>query len=139
MLGILGGVEFLQESELTSFQQEMAYTISMAGHTLLDTVNHILDYSKISSFTRSQKRPGSSTSALQDHRNDTSDGMNSGGNESAVHVDLARLTEEIVETLASAYRFQNLRKEEADSLSLAINIPWRKSWMVELQVSKISS
>lgn len=33
----MAGVEFLQDSELTTFQQEMTFTISMAGRTLLDT------------------------------------------------------------------------------------------------------
>ena len=35
--GVLAGVEFLQDSRLTVFQQEMAHTIAMAGRTLLDT------------------------------------------------------------------------------------------------------
>lgn len=35
--GVLAGVEFLQDSRLTGFQQEMAHTIAMAGRTLLDT------------------------------------------------------------------------------------------------------
>ena len=35
--GVLAGVEFLQESELSPFHQEMVSTISMAGRTLLDT------------------------------------------------------------------------------------------------------
>lgn len=35
--GILAGIEFLQESELTSFQLEMSHTIMVAARTLLDT------------------------------------------------------------------------------------------------------
>lgn len=35
--GVLAGVEFLQDTELTIFQQEMAHTVAMAGRTLLDT------------------------------------------------------------------------------------------------------
>jgi hypothetical protein len=35
--GVLAGVEFLQETELSLFQQEMSHTIFKAGKTLLDT------------------------------------------------------------------------------------------------------
>ena len=35
--GMLAGVEFLQEGQLSPFQREMTYTISVAGRTLLDT------------------------------------------------------------------------------------------------------
>jgi hypothetical protein len=35
--GVLAGVEFLQETELSLFQQEMSHTILKAGRTLLDT------------------------------------------------------------------------------------------------------
>lgn len=35
--GVLGGVEFLEESKLDSFQKDMARSIKMAGITLLDT------------------------------------------------------------------------------------------------------
>jgi len=35
--GVLGGVEFLEESNLDSFQKDMARSIKLAGITLLDT------------------------------------------------------------------------------------------------------
>ncbi|KAK0949059.1 hypothetical protein LTR91_026757, partial [Friedmanniomyces endolithicus] len=35
--GVLAGAELLQETELTRFQKEMTFTITMAGRTLLDT------------------------------------------------------------------------------------------------------
>ncbi|KAH0136679.1 hypothetical protein KCU67_g15980, partial [Aureobasidium melanogenum] len=49
--GVLAGVELLQESDLSNYQQEMTTTISMAGKTLLDTINNILDFTKINSFS----------------------------------------------------------------------------------------
>ncbi|KAK0305185.1 hypothetical protein LTR01_007044 [Friedmanniomyces endolithicus] len=89
--GVLAGAELLQETELTRFQREMTSTITMAGRTLLDTVNHVLDFSKISS------RPSM-------HRRKTSHVRTS----HAGSVDLAQLTEDVVETAVSAYRFQRL-------------------------------
>lgn len=106
--GVLAAVEFLQDSELTSFQQEMAYTISIAGRTLLDTyvppnsslsasncrrMNHILDYSKISSFTRAQRKQRSAADALQ-YSNEGKKNVDSGEIGVTSDVDLARLTEE---------------------------------------------
>lgn len=54
--GILAGIEHIQDSQLTAFQEEMAQSVALAGRTLLDTVDHILDYSKISNLTRGQKK-----------------------------------------------------------------------------------
>lgn len=54
--GVLAGVELLQESDLNNYQQEMTTTISMAGKTLLDTINNILDFTKINSFTDVERR-----------------------------------------------------------------------------------
>lgn len=54
--GVLAGVEFLQDSDLDSYQQEMTTTISTAGKTLLDTINNILDFTKINAFTDAQRK-----------------------------------------------------------------------------------
>lgn len=35
--GVLAGVDFLLESSLDPFQQEMATTVKLAGNTILDT------------------------------------------------------------------------------------------------------
>ncbi|KAI7106992.1 hypothetical protein KC339_g2697 [Hortaea werneckii] len=95
--GVLAGAEMLQESDLTQFQQEMVLTITMAGRTLLDTVNHVLDYSKISNRPRLAKG----------HRGKRSEEGEMGDGES---IDLAKLTEEVVESIVSAHRFELLSK-----------------------------
>lgn len=48
--GILASAEFLHDSELDTTQKELISTIQSCGSTLLDTINHVLDYSKINSF-----------------------------------------------------------------------------------------
>lgn len=50
--GILASVEFLSDSNLTSFQDSIIHTIDACGKTLLDTINHVLDFSKINSFEK---------------------------------------------------------------------------------------
>ena len=46
----------MQETELNTDQREMTSTIDMAGKTLLDTINNILDFTKINSFTDVQRK-----------------------------------------------------------------------------------
>ena len=50
--GILASAEFLADTEFDGFQTSLVDTISSCGRTLLDTVNHILDYSKINKYER---------------------------------------------------------------------------------------
>jgi signal transduction histidine kinase/CheY-like chemotaxis protein len=50
--GLLASVEFLAETELSSFQRNLISTIDSCGRTLLDTINHVLDFSKINSFQK---------------------------------------------------------------------------------------
>jgi signal transduction histidine kinase len=100
--GVMAGVELLQDTELTPFQQEMASTVAIAGRTLLDTVNHILDYSKISKLTRQQR---SEETAVSASRHDAVHGKSAVGPEETLHVDLARLTEEVVETVVAGHRY----------------------------------
>jgi signal transduction histidine kinase len=51
--GILASAEFLRDSNLSTTQLEFISTIQSCGGTLLDTMNHVLDYSKINSFEKS--------------------------------------------------------------------------------------
>jgi hypothetical protein len=50
--GILASAEFLRDTNLTNTQLEFISTIQSCGGTLLDTMNHVLDYSKINSFEK---------------------------------------------------------------------------------------
>jgi hypothetical protein len=46
--GILGTLEFIKDTPLDSFQTSMLNSLYACGATLLDTINHVMDYSKIS-------------------------------------------------------------------------------------------
>jgi signal transduction histidine kinase/CheY-like chemotaxis protein len=50
--GILASAEFLAETELDGFQESLVDTVRSCSHTLLDTINHVLDYSKINTFRK---------------------------------------------------------------------------------------
>ncbi|TID12886.1 sensor histidine kinase/response regulator [Venturia nashicola] len=54
--GILGGIEFLQQSKnLDPFQKSMLHSTSICGKTLLDTLNHVMDYTKINEINDNPK------------------------------------------------------------------------------------
>jgi signal transduction histidine kinase len=48
--GILAGAEFLSETATSAFQRSLVDTVEACGRTLLDTINHVLDFSKINSL-----------------------------------------------------------------------------------------
>jgi signal transduction histidine kinase/CheY-like chemotaxis protein len=107
--GILASCEFLGETECTSFQRSLVGTAESCARTLLDTISMVLDYSKINTFekntnrTRKPKREGISKSTpkeLQSSLNIYRD------------VNLAVLTEEVVEGVATGHTFD---KRFADS------------------------
>jgi signal transduction histidine kinase len=124
--GVLAGVELLQDSKLTPFQHEMALSVALAGRTLLDTVDHILDYSKISNLSRGQKRDRAKVDTLRHH---SAEGIHGNG---LASVDLARLTEEVVESAISAHRHLRRPTSETSSsqhaVSVTLDIEKRDSW-----------
>lgn len=134
--GILAGIELLQDTQLTPFQEEMSLSVALAGRTLLDTVNHILDYSKISNLTRDQKRDRARVDAARHKSAHVEDGDKS----LLTVVDLARITEDVVETVVSASRFSKSFDRnsvsssrphtpmERDTLSVVLDIENRDSW-----------
>jgi two-component sensor histidine kinase len=139
--GILAGVELLQDTQLTPFQEEMSLSVALAGRTLLDTVNHILDYSKISNLTRDQKRDRARVDAAR-HK---SAHVEEGDKSLLTVVDLARITEDVVETVVSASRFSKSFDRnstasstrlhtplEGDTVSVVLDIEKRDSWVTPM-------
>lgn len=100
--GILASCEFLQDTSCTSFQKSLVNTTESCARTLLDTVNMVLEYSKINAFEKSKasnnvvyadeaKQPESLQTDLSARRN----------------IDLAILTEEVVEGVAAGQAFND--------------------------------
>ncbi|KAL4400888.1 histidine phosphotransfer kinase [Malassezia pachydermatis] len=54
--GILASAELLLDTNLDKLQQSYAQTIASCGHGLLDLVNHVLDYTKLSSNSTNVKK-----------------------------------------------------------------------------------
>lgn len=101
--GILGAIEFLKETETTSYQTDLVNAIFTCGKTLLDTLNHVLDYSKINRLGRAQMRRGGRQSKLINPSSETMESLSMTG-----IVDLALLVEEVVDSTAAGHTFQKL-------------------------------
>ncbi|KAF9693756.1 hypothetical protein EKO04_008315 [Ascochyta lentis] len=50
--GILGTLEFIKDTQLDTFQTSMLNSLNSCGQTLLDTINHVMDHSKMSETTK---------------------------------------------------------------------------------------
>ncbi|OQE39825.1 hypothetical protein PENCOP_c006G05106 [Penicillium coprophilum] len=50
--GILGTSEILRDTAMNALQHGLVHTIESCGRTLLDTINHLLDFSKINNFRK---------------------------------------------------------------------------------------
>ncbi|RHZ51767.1 hypothetical protein CDV55_100220 [Aspergillus turcosus] len=100
--GILAATEFLHGTDLDEFQLSLLETINACGRTLLDTMNQVLDFSKIVSLERTWrqlKRNKTSPSEL------TSMDKISARLDTFVTTDLAILAEEVVEGVCLGHTY----------------------------------
>lgn len=101
--GILASCEFLDDTKLDSFQQSLISTADSCARTLLDTINMVLDYSKINSFERNAtKARKSKNSGRKLGQGIQQPLMNIYGD-----VNLAAITEEVVEGVATGQMFRD--------------------------------
>jgi signal transduction histidine kinase/CheY-like chemotaxis protein len=103
--GILGSIEFLHDTAMDDFQSSMVISVETCGKTLLDTVNHVLDYTKIQNLSRSD-RGAKGVIQNADHSNKPETSLTE-------DFDIATVVEEVVEAV---YAGQVFRTANADAL-----------------------
>ncbi|KAI4852013.1 hypothetical protein E4T44_01770 [Aureobasidium sp. EXF-8845] len=95
--GILASCELIQETEMSRFQASLIDTTESCAHTLLDTIQMVLDYSKVNAFT---KNPPGERLNVRPH-------VVKGGVEPLLstytHVNLAAIAEEVIEGVTTGY------------------------------------
>jgi signal transduction histidine kinase len=160
--GILGGAQFLQDTSLNVFQANMLSSIEMSGRTLLDTIDHVLDYSKINDLTKSRHPSGANLRSsvrkrISRRRRKRQHGML---DSNAPAIDIATRTEEVVESVfaGASFRAMTSRLDEFNSkdrmtpetpdgsessmeeslndrkhVKILLDIPRRASWMFSVQ------
>ena len=104
--GILGSVECLQDTELDTFQENLVHTVETCGKTLLDTIDHLLDYAKINNFVNKPRDRASSTKSNNNQSRNGDDGQKTFALD--VDVDLSVIAEETMETVFAGYDFTTL-------------------------------
>ncbi|CAG8046288.1 unnamed protein product [Penicillium olsonii] len=93
--GVLAAAEFLEDAGLDEFQSTVLETINACGRTLLDTMNQVLDYSKIMSLERSKRRFKKGKDPWKPKLNDDPPRL-----DTFVSTDVAILTEDVVDSVA---------------------------------------
>ncbi|KAE8145765.1 hypothetical protein BDV25DRAFT_163925 [Aspergillus avenaceus] len=100
--GILAAAEFLSGTKLDDFQVSLLDTIDACGRTLLDTMNQVLDYSKIVSLEKSWRHMRRDRMVASDYQ--FLDRL-SAHLDTYVATDLALLTEEVVEGVCLGHAY----------------------------------
>lgn len=136
--GVLASVEFLQESPLNALQQEMVNIIGSCGRTLLDTLNHVLDFTKLK-ITKEHKDPRSKSPSGPKPTRMGSLTSDSQSIKREAPVDLCILTEEVLQGVYAGRRFGrgpsgslasdvSLPAPQLISPMVIVNFDWRENW-----------
>ncbi|KAK8241321.1 hypothetical protein IWZ00DRAFT_65617 [Phyllosticta capitalensis] len=97
--GILGSVHFLSDTKVDAYQASLLDSVAMCGNTLLDTIDHVLDYAKVNSFKKKSQK-GRKPEDEEQKKYDDGSQKGSGDLEYlTAKIDLAVLTEEVVEAV----------------------------------------
>ncbi|KAK5052044.1 hypothetical protein LTR84_002848 [Exophiala bonariae] len=105
--GILGSIEFLHDTPMDDFQATLLVSVETCGKTLLDTVNHVLDYAKINNLAQHNSRQ------LGHRRNEGKPQASNSDSSLTSSFNLAHIVEEVVEAV---YAGQVFRSTQADVL-----------------------
>ncbi|KAI4724829.1 hypothetical protein E4T49_07421 [Aureobasidium sp. EXF-10728] len=135
--GILGSVEVLQEQNIDHETAEMVSQIDTCGRTLLDIVDHLLEFSRINVLT---KHTGSKMrSNLKDLSATSADKKSSDNEASSLDADIALdvVTEEVVESAVYSFccsRDQRTLSERNVTVSMDIERHPSISWDCKVTV-----
>ncbi|KAL3441209.1 hypothetical protein BJX65DRAFT_288944 [Aspergillus insuetus] len=115
--GILAAAEFLSGTNLDEFQGSLLETINACGRTLLDTMNQVLDFSKIVSLERkSRQLRAKNKHSFSDIKDVSSEGL-----DMDVPTDLALLAEEVVEGVCLGHAYS--QKSSSNPMSPTADKP----------------
>ncbi|KAI0121972.1 hypothetical protein F4814DRAFT_407100 [Daldinia grandis] len=111
--GMLGSLEFLEDTMTSAYQMSLIGAIETCGKTLLDTIDHLLDYAKINNLNRASTRFSSSKErrAWKDSRDV--------GEPLSTNFDLALLLEEVVEAVFAGQTFRKISLRHHDPIDEA--------------------
>jgi signal transduction histidine kinase len=145
--GIFFGAGVLRSGDLNPSQDDALISVEACSRTLLDTIDQILDWSKINHFTSSLAKGDYTytdvdSRALRSSRNNS---VEAGMMSIASDVDLPRLIEEVVESVHVGHEFQKLSLGQAalgsdvskDRVKVVVNIEPMDNWRFHVQPGAI--
>jgi signal transduction histidine kinase len=97
--GILASVEFLQDTGVDLFQNSMIDTIERCGRTLLDTIQHVLDFAKINNFTKPKRNMRKDERSSDQEPRARKMGL-------SVDIDVSVITEDVIDAVYAGHEFQ---------------------------------
>ncbi|KAH6951233.1 hypothetical protein BKA56DRAFT_605868 [Ilyonectria sp. MPI-CAGE-AT-0026] len=143
--GILAGAELLAGTSLDPFQQEVVHALEISGKTLLDTIDHLLIFSKVNTLSRTikaQKERRRHRSPFRSDKDDEENRTSNGPQMQSLLSDVAldRLAEEVIETMTIGHSFhhtvmpQGPRWLPSDTdlvgkVQITVDIDHRKPWV----------
>lgn len=104
--GMLGSLEFLEDTMVSAYQTSLLGSIETCGKTLMDTIDHLLDYAKINNLNRDMS--GKKSVAKDEHRMTNMSTF-----------DFAVLLEEVVEAVFAGQTFRKQRLNSHDPVDEA--------------------
>ncbi|CAN8098210.1 unnamed protein product [Discula destructiva] len=116
--GILGSVEFLHETAVSAYQAGLFTSIETCGKTLLDTIDHVLDYAKINKL-----RKGSASRKRHNQRSGQKKDQVSSIVGLTTTFDLAALVEATIDAVSAGHSFRRSHQvtgPEQDSYGVAL-------------------
>lgn len=108
--GVVLGAELLQDTDLDIFQKDVLNTIENCCRTLVGTIDHLLDWTKINKFK--QNSALGMQNSRPPRRRGTSDGLKmsieTGMMTTTSQVDVAAIAEQVVESIFAGHTFQTM-------------------------------
>ncbi|KAM0185102.1 hypothetical protein ACHAPQ_008197 [Fusarium lateritium] len=145
--GIFFGAGVLRSGNLNPSQDDALLSVEACSRTLLDTIDQILDWSKINHFTSSLAKGDYTytdvdSRALRVSRNNS---VEAGMMSIASDVDLPRLIEEVVESVHVGHEFQKLSLGQTaqgcdglkDIVKVVVDIEPMDNWRFHVQAGAI--
>lgn len=125
MHGIMNAVDAMMMTSVTSLQSGLLTTIGNSTKTLLDTITHVLDFSKINHSSRRPSRilASGTESDLQPHDNDVHTSA----------VDISAITEQVVDSINASTMFS--RKQPSVENAPNSHVDTAKDIQVFLDIS----
>ncbi|OAA74840.1 histidine kinase [Akanthomyces lecanii RCEF 1005] len=103
--GVLLSVELLNDTSMSVFQRNVSHTIETCSRSLADTLDHLLDYSKINQFDTATDK-GGGHGQPRGLRQGTQNTVDAGLMSLQSVVNLGSLAEEVVESVFAGFYFQ---------------------------------